>query len=106
MTTGTVLETYGIVDICPTKTPAEVRPARIAEDPVLSTEDIALFTSATGSLSSLNRSTKMELTCSEDAGEGDDLTADVGADLAGDTEKEYSTTGVAARLAGAPVDSR
>ena len=84
MTTGTVLETYGITDICPTKTPAEVsparapaevRPARIVEDPVLSIEDIALFTSATGSISSLNRYTTIELDYSEDAGEDDDLTA-------------------------------
>ena len=36
ITTGTVLETYGITDTCPTKTPAEVRPVRVAEDPVLS----------------------------------------------------------------------
>ena len=35
--TGTVLETHGITDKCPTKTPAEVRPVQIAEDPVLST---------------------------------------------------------------------
>ena len=34
--TGTVLETHGITDKCPTKTPAEVRPVRVAEDPVLS----------------------------------------------------------------------
>ena len=35
MTTGTMLETYGITDICQTRMPAEVRPARIAVDPVL-----------------------------------------------------------------------
>ena len=44
-------------------------------------------------------------TSSEEAGDGDDLTADVDADLAGDMEKEYSTTGVVACLAEAPVDA-
>ena len=68
MTTGTVLETYVITDICSTKTPAEVRPARIVEDPVLSTEDIALFTSVAESLCSLNRYTTINLNYSEDAG--------------------------------------
>ena len=43
MTAGTVLETDGVADICPTKTPAEVRPARIAEDPVLSAEDTSRY---------------------------------------------------------------
>ena len=46
----------------------------------------------------------MGLICSEDAGDGDDLTAGVDADLAGDMEKECSTTGVFGCLAGAPVD--
>ena len=81
------------------KTPAEERPTWIAEDPVLSTEDIALFTSATGSLCSLDRYTAVEPIHSEDAGDRDDLTADVDADVADDMEKEYATTGVAARLA-------
>ena len=74
--------------MCPTKTPAEVRPVRIVEGPVLPTEGIALFTSATGSLSSLNRCTTMEPIYSEDAGQGDDMTADVDANLAGDTAQE------------------
>ena len=88
MTTGTVLETYGVTGICPTKPPAEVRPARIAEDPVLSTEDAALLTSARGYIPSPNRYTTTEPIDSEDAGEGDYLTAHVGADLGGDMEKE------------------
>ena len=46
----------------------------------------------------------MGLIYSADAGDGDDFTADVDADLAGDMEKEYSTMGVVACLAGAPVD--
>ena len=46
----------------------------------------------------------MDQIYSEDAGDGDDLTADVDADLAGDTENKYSTAEVAACLAGAPVD--
>ena len=104
ITTGTVLETHGITDMCPTKTPAEVRPVQIAEDPVLSTEDVTLFRSSRGSLPSLGQCTTMGQLYSEDAGDGDDLTADVDADLAGDMEKEYSTTGVVACLAGAPVD--
>ena len=104
MTSGMVLETYGITDICPTKTPAEARPARIAEDPVFSTEDIALFTSTTGYLSYLGRYTTTETNYSEDVGEGYDLTADVDTDLAGDTQEEYSTMRVATRLVGAPVD--
>ena len=83
MTTGTVLETYGITDIGPPKTPAEVRPAQIVEDPVLSTEAIALFTSATEYFSSLNRYPTIELHYSEDAGKEDDFMADVDADLAG-----------------------
>ena len=90
--------------MCPTKTPAEVRPVQNAEDPVLSTEDIMLFRSSRGSLPPLSRCTTMGLIYSEGAGDGDDSTADVDADLAGDMEKEYSTTGVVACLAGAPVD--
>ena len=53
--TGTVLQTHGIAAMCPTKTPAEVRPVQVAEDPVLSTEGIALFRSSRGSLPSLSR---------------------------------------------------
>ena len=34
ITTGTVLETHVITGMCPTKTPAEVRPVQIAEEPV------------------------------------------------------------------------
>ena len=71
ITTGTVLETHGITDMCPTKTPAEVRPVQIAEDPALSTEGMTLFRSTRGSLP-LGRSTKMGLIHSEDAGDGDD----------------------------------
>ena len=71
LTTGTVLETHGITDMCPTKTPAEVRPVQIAEDPALSTEGMTLFRSTRGSLP-LGRSTKMGLIHSEDAGDGDD----------------------------------
>ena len=102
--TGTVLQTHGIAAMCPTKTPAEVRPVQVAEDPVLSTEDITLPRSYRGSLPSLGRCTTMGLIYSADAGDGDDFTADVDADLAGDMEKEYSTMGVVACLAGAPVD--
>ena len=61
-----------------------------------------LVMSPTGSLSSLTRYTTMELIYSEDAGKCDGLTADVDADLAGETKKEYSTMGVAARLEGSP----
>ena len=93
ITARTVLETHGITDMCPTKTPAEVRPVQIAEDPVLSAEDITLFRFYRGSLPALDRCTTMGLFYSEDAGDGDDLTADVDADLAGDMEKEYSYDG-------------
>ena len=41
---------------------------------------------------------------SEDARNGDELTAHVDADHAGDMDKEYSTTGVVVCLAGAPID--
>lgn len=61
MTTGTVLEMYGITYICPTKTPAEETPAWISEYPALSTEGIALFSSATGTFSALNMHTTVEL---------------------------------------------
>ena len=80
-----------------------MRPVHIAEDP-LSTDDITLIRSSRGSLPSLGRCMTMGPTSSEEAGDGDDLTADVDADLAGDMEKEYSTTGVVACLAGAPLD--
>lgn len=107
--TRTVLKTYGITDTCPTKMSAEVRPAQIAEDPVLSTEDTTLLRSAEGSLPSLSRCMTVGLIYSEDAGDGyystaDYLTADVDADQAGDMEKACSTTGVVARMAGASVD--
>ena len=46
----------------------------------------------------------MRLIYSQDARDGNDLTADVDGDLAGDMKKEYSTTGVVACLAGAPAD--
>ena len=104
ITTGMVLETHGITDMCPTKTSSEVRPVQIAKDPDLSTKDITLFRSSRGSLPSLSRCTTIGLIYSEDAGHGDDSTADVDTDLAGDVEKEYSTTRVVACLAGASVD--
>ena len=47
----------------------------------------------------------MGLIYSNDEGNGDDLIADVDTNPAGDTEKEYSTTGVVACLAEAPVDA-
>ena len=104
ITTGGGLEAYGITDACPTKTPAEVRPARIAVGPVSSTEGIALIIFDTGYVLPSNRCTTMELIYSEDSGEGDDLTADVNADLADGMGEGYATTGIAAWLAGAPVD--
>ena len=86
------------------KTPAEVRPVQITQDPVLSTEAITLSRASRGSLPSLGRCTGMRLIYSQDARDGNDLTADVDGDLAGDMKKEYSTTGVVACLAGAPAD--
>lgn len=66
MITETAQETYRITDICATKTPAEVRPVRIEEDPVWSGDDITLFASARAYLSSREKCTMMELIDSED----------------------------------------
>ena len=127
----TILETYGMADARPTKTPAEAGPVQIEEDEILSTEDTTLFRSATGSLLYLNRCTRPDiphavmiltqsiskpdpramikmkrvlrylkgtastgLTYKEDAENGDELTAYVDADHAGDMDKGYYTTGV------------
>ena len=70
-----MLETHGITDIYiyPTKTPAEVRPVHIAEDPLLTTDEVMLCRSTRGSLPSINRCTTMGLISSENAGDGDDL---------------------------------
>ena len=46
----------------------------------------------------------MEVIHSKNAGDGDDLTADVDIDFAGGVEKECSTRKVAACLTVAPVD--
>ena len=52
----------------------------------------------------LEGTTSIGLTYSEDAENGDELTAYVDADHAGDMDKGYSTTGVVVCLAGAPID--
>ena len=52
----------------------------------------------------LKGTTSIGLTHSEDAENGDELTAYVDADHAGDMDKGYSTTGVVVCLAGAPID--
>ena len=46
----TILQTYGMADAHPTKTPAEAGAVQIEEEEVFSTEDTTLFRSATGSL--------------------------------------------------------
>ena len=89
--------------MCPTKTPAEVRPVQIAEDPFLSTKDITVFRYQMISSFSWqvhDDGTNLQPRCRRRRR----LTADVDADLVGDTEREYSTAGVVACSARAPVD--
>ena len=57
----TMLQTYGMTDAHPTKTPAETRPVQIEDEKVLSTEDTPLFRSATRFLVYLSRCTWPDL---------------------------------------------
>ena len=59
----TILQTYGMADAHPTKTPAEAGPVQIEEEEVLSTEDTTLFRSATGFLRARGRTLRMQLWC-------------------------------------------
>ena len=58
----TIVETYGMADARPTKTPAEAGPMHIEEDEILSTENTTLFKCATGSLLYLSRCTRPDIT--------------------------------------------
>lgn len=57
----TILQTYGMAEVHPTKTPAEAGPVHNQEEEALLTEDTALFRSATGSLLYLSRCTRPDL---------------------------------------------
>ena len=54
----------------------------------------------------LKGTVSIRITYSEDADDGDKLTAYVGSDHAGDQDKGYSTTGIVIYLAGGPVNWR
>ena len=57
----TVVETFGMADARPAKTPAEAGPVRIEEEELLSAEATKFFRSATGSLLYLSRCTRPDL---------------------------------------------
>ena len=64
------------------------------------------MTKLKGVLRYMKGAVSIGFTYSEDAEDGDKLTAFVEADHAGDQDKEYSNTGIVLYLAGGPVDWR
>ncbi|CAB1119293.1 unnamed protein product [Ectocarpus sp. CCAP 1310/34] len=120
--TKAVLAKFNMADAHPTKTPAEVGPIPTAEDEVLSPEDTKNFRSATvwnmakpgpKVMAKLKRllwylkgTTSIGITYSEDAENGDKLTAYAHSDFGGDLDDRKSTTVIVLFLSGGPVDWR